>query len=407
MTKRVTLLTQFFEPEPTFKGLAFARALASRGYEVEGVTGFPNYPGGRLYPGYKIAPIRREVIEGIRVTRLPLYPSHDDSPLRRVLNYVSFAGSSLVYCLFAAPRTDVIYVYQLLTTGLVAVIVQAIRGTPFVLDVQDIWPDTLSATGMMRNARGLRIVDRVAKFVYSKARAVAVQSEGFRRLLIDRGVPPAKIKLIPNWCDEQSLLWPVQSEASEFPPREKFRILFAGNLGKLQALESVLDAAELLRETHPGIAFVLLGGGIEVENLKRIANSRSADNVVFLPRVGMNQVGAYLREADAVIVHLKAHPLFAITIPGKVQAYMAMGKPILIAVDGDAAELVRKAGAGISAAPQDPSAIANAAIQLASLPKEELCAMGERGRAFYFHHLCLAKGVDAFAELFEAVTQPT
>jgi glycosyltransferase involved in cell wall biosynthesis len=390
---RVLLLTQWLEPEPTFKGLVFARELVQRGYEVEVVTGFPNYPGGKVYPGYKISLLRRELHDGVEVTRLPLYPSHDASALRRVANYVSFAVSALIY------------VYQLPTLGLVASYVRIVRGVPYVFDVQDIWPETLRATGMVGSETILNIVGRVAKQVYDRAAAVVVLSPGFRRMLVERGVDPAKIELIYNWCDEAALTQPQEGKLDGFPGSDKFRIMFAGNIGKAQSLSAVLDAADQLASSNSRITFVFIGGGVEVDNLKSSAERRGLNNVVFLPRVGINRIGAFLQAADALLVHLKADPLFTVTIPGKTQAYMAMGKPILVAVPGDATELVRQAGCGVEAIPENAASIATAAALLASRSSDELRLMGDRAKAFYKANLALSVGVDRFAKLFDSVIQ--
>ena len=140
---RVLLLTQWFDPEPTFKGLVFARELVRQGFEVEVLTGFPNYPGGKLYPGYKLKCLQREHIDGVHITRVPLYPNHDQSALKRVLNYSSFAASALFYGLFVAKRADVIYAYHPpLTVGVVASIMRVFLRIPVVYDIQDMWPDT-------------------------------------------------------------------------------------------------------------------------------------------------------------------------------------------------------------------------------------------------------------------------
>ena len=401
---RILLLTQWFEPEPTFKGLVFARELVQRGYDVEVVTGFPNYPGGKVYPGYKISWLRRELHEGVEVTRLPLYPSHDSSAVRRIGNYVSFAVSAFIYLLFA-KKPDLIYVYQLPTLGVVASYLRILRGVPYVFDVQDIWPETLRATGMVGSEKVLRIVGRVARQVYARAAAVVVLSPGFRRMLIERGVDPAKIELIYNWCDEAALRQPQEGSLDGFPGPDRFRIMFAGNIGRAQSLGAVLDAADQLRSSNPRITFVFIGGGVEVENLKSSAERRGLTNVVFLPRVGINRIGAFLQAADALLVHLKADPLFTVTIPGKTQAYMAMGKPILVAVPGDATDLVRQAGCGVEAIPENAASIAAAAVRLAACSDDELRAMGDRAKAFYKANLALSVGADRFAKLFDSVIQ--
>jgi glycosyltransferase involved in cell wall biosynthesis len=399
--KRVLMLTQWFEPEPTFKGLVLARELVERGFEVEVVTGFPNYPGGTLYPGYRISMLSRERIDGVEVTRVPLYPSHDHSAVRRMANYGSFALSALLYSLFRARRPDVVYVYQLPTKAVVAAVLRLFRGTPFVYDVQDIWPDTLLATGMGGGMMA-RMAGAVAGWAYRNADALVVNSSGFRRLLLERGVAPEKTEVVLNWCDERSLRAPADPTPA-FPRDGRFRIVFAGNMGRAQALDSVLDAAERVRERDPRIEFVLVGSGIETERLKAAAAERGLDNVAFVPRVPVAEVGRYLSQADALLVHLKADPLFAITIPGKTQAYMAMGKPVLMAAPGNAAELVRDARCGIEAPPQDAAAIADAAVRLASLSAGELREMGERGRAYYNANLAVPVGVGRIAEMFERV----
>lgn len=407
MSTKVVLLTQWFDPEPTFKGLAFARELVRKGFEVEVVTGFPNYPGGRLYDGYRIRLIQREVIDGVQITRLPLYPSHDGAALWRVANYASFAMSSLFYGLFMLKRSDVIYAYHPpLTVGVTASLLRLIRRIPIVYDIQDMWPDTLRATGMLSNERILSVVSHVCDWVYRRVDRIVVLSPGFRRLLIERGVPQEKLDVIYNWCDEAAL-HSEQVSPLETPPSNQFRIVFAGNMGKAQALGTVIDAAELLASERPEIRFVLVGSGIEVDRLKQTVAARGLGNVVFVPRVPMSEVGAILASADALVVHLKDDPLFAITIPSKTQAYMAIGKPLLMAVRGDAAELVERAGCGLSAVPENIRSLADAAIRLADMSAPDREAMGQRSRSFYEQELSLAVGVERFAVHFRALARRT
>lgn len=402
MAIRVLLLTQWFDPEPTFKGLVFARELVRQGFEVEVVTGFPNYPGGKLYPGYKLRLVQREVIDGVQVTRVPLYPSHDQGAVGRVLNYVSFAAASLVYALFAARRPDVVYAYHPpLTVGVAAALIRMFRRVPVVYDIQDMWPDTLRATGMFSNERALKVVSRVCDWVYRRMDQLVVLSPGFKRLLIERRVPESKIELIYNWCAEDLLDAPTGDLPMTFPGPGTFRILFAGNMGKAQALEAVIQAAQLLQEKAAAVTFVFLGGGVEVARLQQLASDRALDNVTFLPAVPMTEVGSYLNAADALLVHLKKDPLFAITIPSKTQAYMAVGKPILMAVDGDAADLVRDSYGGGIAESENPQSIADAALALMNASVSERNAMATSSRRFYQEKLSLKVGVSRFGEIFK------
>lgn len=403
MATRVLLLTQWFDPEPTFKGLAFARELVRQGFDVEVVTGFPNYPGGKLYPGYRIRLLLQELIDGVKVTRVALYPSHDQSVVGRVMNYVSFFVSSLVYCLFRAKRPDVIYAYHPpLTVGISASLIRLFRRIPVVYDIQDMWPDSLQATGMLSSKRVLRVVSSACNWVYRNVDRIAVLSPGFLRLLVERGVPSNKIEVIYNWCDEEALNLSDGELPVGFPDGDRFRIVFAGNMGKAQALYSVLDAADLLQQRgHNKIVFVFVGGGVEVERLKNYSEERRLHNVCFLPRVPMSDVGRLLKEADVLLVHLKNDPLFRITIPSKIQAYMAVGKPILMALEGDATDLIREYGCGEIAIPENSQSIAIAALSLQERDTTELNEMGNNCRRLYHEKLSQSAGVAKFSAIFK------
>jgi colanic acid biosynthesis glycosyl transferase WcaI len=401
---RVLLLTQWFDPEPTFKGLVFARELVRQGFDVEVVTGFPNYPGGKVYAGYKIKLIQRERIDGVDVTRLPLYPNHDQSAIKRVLNYASFAASALFYGLFMAKRANVMYAYHPpLTVGITASLIRWIRGIPLVYDIQDMWPDTLRATGMLNNPRALGLVGRVCDWVYRRVALLVVLSPGFKRLLVQRGVPESKIEVIYNWADESALMAPVGCLSPSFPGADRFKIVFAGNMGKAQALDAVLDAAVILKGRGSLVSFVMLGVGVEVAWFCDRAKELGLDNVVFLPPVPMAEVGTVLTAADALLVHLRKDPLFEITIPSKTQAYMAVGKPLLMAVNGDAADMVMQSNSGLTAESENPVALADAAQQLADMPLADLQAMGSRARLFYQERLGLQVGAGRFGAVFRAL----
>jgi colanic acid biosynthesis glycosyl transferase WcaI len=404
MAIRVLLLNQWFDPEPTFKGLVFARELVRQGFEVEVLTGFPNYPGGKVYPGYKIRVLQHELLDGVQVTRVPLYPNHGQSTVKRVLNYSSFAASALLYGLFVAQRADVIYAYHPpLTVGITASIIRLFRRIPVVYDIQDMWPDTLRATGMISNPHALNAVEAVCQWVYRRVDQIVVLSPGFKRLLTQRGVPDIKVDVIYNWADEAGLAAPQGLLPASFPGPSQFRIVFAGNMGKAQALDTVLDAAVLLQARASRVCFVMLGGGVEVSRLKQRATELQLSNVVFLPPVPMAEVGTLLNEADALLVHLRKDPLFKITIPSKTQAYMTVGKPLLMAVDGDAAELVSQSGGGVAAESENAEALAAVAEGLAALPLVQLLNMGQCAKRYYQEHLALQVGVAKFGAIFNSL----
>lgn len=410
---RILLLTQWFDPEPTVKGLVFAKKLRDLGHEVEVLTGFPNYPSGNVYPGYSIKPMQVELIEGIRVTRVPLYPSHDRSAVRRIANYASFALSSCIAGLFAIRKPDVIYTNgPPPTVGVSAAFISLFRRAPFVYDILDLWPDTLAATGMMNNSKALKVVNWICNWIYKRAAHITVTAPGMRDRLLARGVPENKLTVIYNWCDESSIgsLRPEVSErhpGSDFEkPSARFDVLFAGNMGKAQAMDAVLGAGLILKNENPSVRLLLIGGGIEVERLKKSAEERAITNIKFLPRVPMSEVGAILARADALLVHLKDDPLFRITIPSKTQAYLAAGKPVVMAVAGDAAQMIRESEAGVCAQPEEARSIADAIKQLSELGVEKSLEMGQRGRRYYCENLSLDVGARKFVAVFNEVAPP-
>jgi colanic acid biosynthesis glycosyl transferase WcaI len=404
---RILLLTQWFEPEPTFKGLVFARALAARGHVVEVITGFPNYPGGRLYPGYRIRLLQRETVGGVRLLRVPLYPSHDRSRVGRAANYLSFAAGATVIGGLLARTPDVIYAYQPpATIGVPAGLIGWSRRAPILLDVQDLWPDTLTATGMVDSPRILALVGRLCEWNYRSAARIAVLSPGFRTVLEERGVPAAKLRVIYNWCDEggNALAAPDPTRARELGFEGRFNIVFAGTMGLAQGLDAVLGAAERCQAQRPDIRFVFVGGGVDRDRLGRVAAEKRLDNVRFLPRQPPEEIGKTLALADGLLVHLKDDPLFRITIPSKTQAYLYAGKPVIMAVRGDAANLVTSAHAGLLAEPEDSDSIAGAVLSLAAMPTEARESLGRNGAEYYERHLSLREGVRQFEELFREMT---
>ena len=404
MPRRILLITQWFDPEPTFKGILFAKELVSRGFEVEVITGFPNYPGGTLYDGYRVKFIQKEVIDGVLVTRVPLFPSHDKSKLGRVFNYLSFAFSSLIYGLFFSKRADVIYAYHPpLTVGISALIIKLFRRVPIVLDIQDMWPDTLKATGMISNSRLLGSVSKVCNFIYSGVTKIVVLSPGFKDLLIDRGVPENKIEIIYNWADEDVLRTKTGERPQDIVSIKGFKVLFAGNVGQAQGLDVVLDAALLLKDDVPNIHFLVLGRGLKLDDLKRREKELNLGNVHFFPAVGMEKVGSFLGFADALLIHLNSDPLFEITIPGKTQAYMAVGKPIIMGVSGDASNLVSRADCGVCFEPEDSVALAEAAKGLMLLDSTDIQRLGKNAERFYNENLSVMVGVNSFEKVFNEV----
>lgn len=378
---RIILLTQWYPPEPQKILSDLAGSLQNAGHEVTVLTGFPNYPEGKIYPGYRMRPLQREVLEGIPVLRIPIYPDHSSRAVKRSLNYLSFAASAAFIGPWVAPRADLIYVVGNPPLGAGAAFLGRILRMPFVVEIQDIWPESLLSTSMVRNRMALGAVDRLAKFVYRRAAAIRVISPGFRRNLIAKGVPDEKISVISNWVDTDFYrpLPPDEKRAAEFGFAGRFNILFAGMMGAAQGLENVILAAEELRDL-PEVQFVFLGDGTAFESLRSMTVEKKLENVRFLGRHPQKSMPDFFALADAMLLNLTADPLFEITIPHKIYAYMSSGKPILGALAGDPADVVTSSQAGFVSPPGDPRALAQIVRRLYSMTIEDRRRLGENGR---------------------------
>lgn len=406
----ILFIAHYFQPEPNFFfALPFAEALVKHGHSVEVITGLPNYPRGRIYEGYrKISLLQREVMNGITVMRTPLYPSHDRSSLKRILSYSSLSLTQACIGPLSARKADVAYVCQgPATIGLPAVTMKWIRKIPFVYHIQDLWPDSLTATGMFSSNTGIAVINKWCNFVYSQSGKIVVISPGMKSALCSRGVPESKISVVYNWCDEVSMFSktaiPECSTEINDIFKGKFNIVYAGNIGKAQALDSVIAAAEILERKKTAIQFVLIGEGVEKKNLQHIVEARAIQNVKFIPHKPVSEINILLDKADVLLVHLANNNLFKITIPSKIQAYLAAGKPILAGVPGDAANLVKTANAGLPCEPEDPQDIAAVAEKLSRLDRAELQKMGINGREFYQKELSADIGINHFINIFEEV----
>jgi glycosyltransferase involved in cell wall biosynthesis len=396
---RAIFLTQWFDPEPgAICGLPLAKWLSRRGYAIKVLTGFPNYPGGNLYPGYRMRWRQREELEGVQVLRVPLIPSHDRSALGRVANYGSFALSAATIGALSIGKADVGYVYHPpATVGLPAMVLKGLRGIPFVYHIADMWPESVVESGMVGDGLSRKLVEGLlsswCRLVYAQAEAITVLSPGFKHLLVERGVPAAKIHVIYNWSDDE-VFRPLPRDpalADELGLGGRFNIVYAGNLGPFQGLETVIRAAARLKDV-PAIQIVIVGTGQKEAELKALASAESPQNVRFVGRRQFWEMPKIYSLADVLLVHLKDLPFFQATIPSKTQVSLACGRPVLMAVRGDAAEIVAGAQAGLACAPENEAELAETIRAFYRLSREEREAMGARGREFYLKEMSLDIG---------------
>jgi glycosyltransferase involved in cell wall biosynthesis len=386
---RVLIVSQYFWPE-NFPINSLAVGLRERGHLVTVLTAIPNYPSGRFFPGYGYFRKVRKDYGGIKVLRVPLVPRGGGGKVRLAINYLSFAlSSSLLAPLVCRGKYDLIFVWESspVTIGLPALVLKRTKSAPIMFWVQDLWPESLAATGAVKSPLILRWVDDLVRFIYRGCDRVLVQSRAFSPRVEKQGVEPRRILYFPNWAEE--LYRPVDVEPDAIERKEMpdgFRILFAGNIGAAQDFGTILAAAERLKE-HLGIQWMIMGDGrmrswVEDEIRKR----ELGRTVHLLGRRPAEAMPRYFSLVDVLLVTLRKEPIFALTVPSKVQSYLACAKPILAALEGEGARVIEEAGAGLSVAPEDSEALAEAALALYRTPEIERNAMGLRGRKYSESH---------------------
>ncbi len=281
--------------------------------------------------------------------------------------------------------------------------VGTLKKVPYVYDVQDLWPEALIGTGKIQKGNITSAIEIVCSLIYHKAGQIVVLSEGYRRALISKKVSAAKITRIYNWCDEVRLK-PDHDIRPKSLDDKYFNVLYAGNLGAAQALKYVNEAAAILNKLgNKRIRFNLIGAGVEEYALKKKTEELSLGNVFFYPIVPVDQVGSILVQADALLVHLANDPVFEITIPSKLQAYLMIGRPIIMAVNGEAASIVKEAKAGVAVEPCQPDKLAEAVSELAILGRDELKLQGDNGRRYYKKNMSMKRGIDAVDAMLKNV----
>lgn len=408
---RIGLLTQWYPPEPGPASLPghLARELSARGHDVQVVTGFPNYPSGRLADGYRMSRAEDEFVDGVGVRRVALYPSHDSSVRGRLLNYTSFGASALFNGMASLRGVDALWVnYSPVTVAPAMWASRLAWRVPVVTHVLDLWPDTMLAAGFGVTGGAGRALEHGlsawCRAMYRTSAAVAYISPSVGRELQRRGVPRSKLVYAPMWADE-SRSRPtddgMRTELGLGP--ENIVLLYAGTLGEAQGLGSLVDACAAVND--PRYVCLIAGSGVSESSLRTRAVAAGATNVRFLGRVAAHRMPALMGVADLSYVSLRDHPLSSMTMPSKTQASMAAGRAILAAAPGDTAEVVRSSGAGLTASPEDPLSIATALREACRIGRHALADMGRRGRSYYDEVFALSQGVDRIEETLVSVVR--
>lgn len=382
----ILVVTQYFHPEP-FRINDLVAGLCQRGHDVTVLTGMPNYPDGRFYPGYSWHGPAVDSYAGARVVRVPLISRGRAKNWRLALNYLSFAlFASLLGPLRCRGGYDLVFAFQPspVSVGLPALLLGWIKKVPVILWIQDLWPDTLAAVGQGRTAN--RIGGWLADFIHRRCDLLLIQSQAFASRLAARGIMQTSVRYLPNWAEDLYASAVSVRADSRLAGLQGFKILFAGNLGSAQSLETILDAAERLKERR-NIRWLFVGDGLMRSWIERQVQLRGLLETVFLfGRHPVESMPAFFAGADALLVTLRAEPVFALTIPSKLQSYLAAGRPVLGALDGEGARIIADARAGLAAAAEDAIELASCAERLAALPESQRMEMGQQGRTYFAKH---------------------
>ena len=356
--------------------------LVRRGHQVTVLTGIPNYPDGKVFQQFRDDPAYFSKYAGADIVRVPMMP-RGQGGLRLMLNYFSYAVSASVIGAWKlrGRKFDAIFTCQLspVTVGFPAIVMRAIKRAPMAFWILDLWPDTLQAIGVVRSPVLLRAVGKMVSFIYRRCDLILAQSKSFIPQIQRYARSDQKIFYFPSWA-EQVYSNSAATPADEVPLQPgSFNVMFAGNLGEAQDFPAILDAAECLR-SHGHIRWLIVGdgrmGGWIADEIKRRGLQ---DHVLMLGRYPMERMPSFFKHAQALLVSLKDEPIFSMTIPGKLQAYLATGVPVVAMLNGEGAAVVQGSKSGLTCAAGDRQGLAAAVLALSEMTSSERAEMGKNG----------------------------
>jgi len=405
---RILIISQYFWPE-NFRVNDLAQELVQRGNAVTVLTGIPNYPAGKVFDAFKKDRHAYSHFSGAVVYRVPMIARGNGS-LRLMLNYLSFVIGA---CLLGPWRLrgqsfDVIFVYEPspATVGLPAILLGRLKRAPVVFWALDLWPETLAAVGAVRSLLVLSVVGHMVSFIYNRCALVLGQSRGFLGSISKYCADTNKIRYFPSWA-EDVYSHDVIKHAPEVTVREGvFNVMFAGNVGEAQDFPAILEAAEILKH-DVAIRWLVVGDGRMSAWLRNEVERRGLTHCfLLLGRFGVERMPSFYAHADTLLVSLRRDPIFALTIPGKVQSYLMAGVPLLGMLDGEGATVIREANAGLVCSSGDGRGLAMAVQELASMSKKERRQFGNNGRAYaqkeYSRKLLMDRLEGWFVEIAQA-----
>ena len=381
----ILIVTPHFYPE-NFRINDFAEAFVERGHSITVLTSVPNYPAGRFFDGYGLLMKNREIYKGINIYRVPVIPRGSGSSLRLAINYISYVIGGLFTSLFLMKKKlDIIFVFEPspITIGLPAIFIKKMKNIPLIFWVLDLWPESVVSASNMKSSIVPKLLTPVVKFIYRHCDRILVSSKGFINSISAKGVPKGKIEYYPQWAEP--LFRPMKTDGYLLKdlPKGSFKIMFAGNIGEAQDFPSIVEAARLLKSNQK-IHWVILGGGRKESWVrKKVEEYQLQDCFHLMGSFPLEQMPAFYSNADVMLFSLKREDIFALTVPAKVQSYLACGKPILAMIDGEGASIIEESAAGYTSPAESPEMLAENALRLAALSQIQISAMGRRARKYY------------------------
>ena len=387
---KILFISQYFYPE-NFKGNDIVFDFVTKGYDVTVLTGKPNYPQGKFFNGYNFFNKRKETIQGANIIRVPLFPRRNGKGISLALNYLSFMFFSYWAVLFRVKgKYDVIFVQQLspVTMALPGLWIKKRKKIPLILWVLDLWPESVTANSNLKEGIIINFLEKLVKKIYAKSDVILTSSKLFKDSILEKCEDKNKrIEYFPNWAED---IFVEEKEAIVVPELPKgFNIMFAGNIGESQGFESILEAAELTKDKN--INWILVGDGRKVSWIKKEIEHRKIYNVFLLGRYSLESMPDFFKKADAMLVSLKGEPVFALTVPAKIQAYMASSKIILGMLNGEGKSLINDSGCGLAVAAEKPKLLAKISIQVSLLSSQEKKQMEEKAQEYYHKHFSKEK----------------
>lgn len=404
----ILIVTQYFWPE-NMRINDLVRDLSEKGHQVTVLTGLPNYPEGKIYEDYKTNPSAYSEFHGAKIVRVPHIPRGKNS-ITLMLNYLTFflMASVVGPWKLRAFKFNSIFVYAVspIMAAIPALLIGRIKKAPVFVWVLDLWPETLRAVGVIRHPKLLSVVGRMVSWIYNRADYLLIQSNGFFenvRGYCTKYMSPERIIYFPSWAEDDFSNAHQVTTVLLDKNDSVFTVVFAGNIGEAQDFPAIVEAAQILLD-KVSVRWVIVGDGRMSEWLVTKIEALNLENFLLLGRHPLHEMPGLFACADALLVSLKTNDVFEKTIPGKVQAYLASGKPIIGMIDGEAARVINESGAGLSCDSGDATALSEIIFKLASMSSDSRQRMGKAGREYYLDNFNKTTLLNRLGALFQDAT---